>query len=36
MGFVLALVNIFKKQPSPALILAYAGVQGVFVGGIST
>ena len=34
-GFVLALVNIFKKQPSPALVLAYAGVQGVFVGGIS-
>ncbi|MFN3923250.1 MAG: Bax inhibitor-1/YccA family protein, partial [Pseudarthrobacter sp.] len=24
-GFVLALVNTFKKQPSPALILAYAG-----------
>jgi uncharacterized YccA/Bax inhibitor family protein len=34
-GFVLALVNIFKKEPSPALVLAYAGVQGVFVGGIS-
>jgi uncharacterized YccA/Bax inhibitor family protein len=34
-GFVLALVNIFKKKPSPALVLAYAGVQGVFVGGIS-
>ncbi|MEF3403369.1 Bax inhibitor-1/YccA family protein [Agromyces sp. CCNWLW203] len=34
-GFVLALVNIFKKQPSPALVLAYAGVQGIFVGGIS-
>lgn len=34
-GFVLALVNIFKKEPSPPLILAYAGVQGVFVGGIS-
>ncbi|MBT2498726.1 Bax inhibitor-1/YccA family protein [Agromyces sp. ISL-38] len=34
-GFVLALVNIFKKEPSPGLILAYAGVQGVFVGGIS-
>jgi len=32
---VLALVNIFKKEPSPALVLAYAGVQGVFVGGIS-
>ncbi|BDZ55576.1 Bax inhibitor-1/YccA family protein [Agromyces marinus] len=34
-GFVLALVNVFKKEPSPALILAYAGVQGIFVGGIS-
>ena len=34
-GFILALVNIFKKEPSPALVLAYAGVQGVFVGGIS-
>ncbi|AYF98571.1 Bax inhibitor-1/YccA family protein [Protaetiibacter intestinalis] len=34
-GFVLALVNIFKKEPSPALILSYAGVQGVFLGGIS-
>lgn len=34
-GFVLALVNIFKKKPSPPLILAYAGVQGVFIGGIS-
>ncbi len=34
-GFVLALVNIFKKQPSPALVLAYSGVQGIFVGGIS-
>lgn len=35
-GFVLALVNIFKKQPSPALVLAYAAVEGVFVGGISS
>jgi len=34
-GFVLALVNIFKKEPSPALILAYAAAQGVFLGGIS-
>jgi uncharacterized YccA/Bax inhibitor family protein len=34
-GFVLALVNTFKKEPSPALILLYAGVQGLFVGGIS-
>ena len=34
-GFVLALVNIFKKKPSAALVLAYAVVEGVFVGGIS-
>ena len=35
-GFVLALVNIFKKKPSPALVLAYAAAQGLFVGGISS
>ncbi|MGV8857923.1 Bax inhibitor-1/YccA family protein [Rhodoglobus sp.] len=34
-GFVLALINIFKKQPSGALVLAYSAVEGVFVGGIS-
>lgn len=34
-GFVLALVNIFKKKTLPALVLAYSAVQGVFVGGIS-
>jgi uncharacterized YccA/Bax inhibitor family protein len=34
-GLVLALVNIFKKQPSRGLILAYAGFEGLFVGGIS-
>lgn len=34
-GFVLALVNIFKKEPSPALILSYAGAQGLFLGGFS-
>ncbi len=34
-GFVLAMVNIFKKEPSAPLILAYAGVQGIFVGGVS-
>ncbi|GAA1734263.1 Bax inhibitor-1/YccA family protein [Microcella frigidaquae] len=34
-GFVLALVNIFKKEPSPALVLAYTAAQGLFVGGIS-
>ncbi|SEB38996.1 Uncharacterized membrane protein, YccA/Bax inhibitor family [Paramicrobacterium humi] len=35
-GFVLALVNIFKKSPSAPLVLSYAAVQGVFVGGISS
>ncbi len=34
-GFVLALVNIFKKKPSPALVLSYAAVEGVFVGAIT-
>jgi uncharacterized YccA/Bax inhibitor family protein len=34
-GLVLAIVNIFKKQPSRGLILAYAGFQGLFVGGLS-
>ena len=34
-GFILAMVNIFKKEPSAPLVLAYAGFQGVFVGGIS-
>ena len=34
-GFVLALVNIVKKQPSRGLILSYAAFQGLFVGGIS-
>jgi len=34
-GLVLALVNIFKKQVSPGLVMAYAAVEGVFVGGIS-
>ncbi|MBX3068298.1 MAG: Bax inhibitor-1/YccA family protein [Microbacteriaceae bacterium] len=34
-GFVLALVNTFKKKPSPALILIYAAIEGVFVGGIT-
>lgn len=35
-GFVLALVNIFKKQVSPGLVLAYAGLEGVFLGAISS
>ncbi|MEO7123056.1 MAG: Bax inhibitor-1/YccA family protein [Lacisediminihabitans sp.] len=34
-GFVLALVNIFKKKPSPALVISYAAVEGVFIGGIT-
>lgn len=34
-GFVLAMVNIFKKKPSPALVLSYSGVQGLFVGALS-
>ncbi|MGB3909205.1 MAG: Bax inhibitor-1/YccA family protein [Pseudolysinimonas sp.] len=34
-GLALALVNIFKKKPSPALILAYAFAQGLLVGGVS-
>jgi uncharacterized YccA/Bax inhibitor family protein len=34
-GLVLGLVNAFKKEPSPGLILAYAAAEGLFVGGIS-
>ncbi|MBV8540428.1 MAG: Bax inhibitor-1/YccA family protein [Pseudonocardiales bacterium] len=34
-GFVLALVIILKRLVSPPLILAYAAVEGVFLGGIS-
>ncbi|TKV28385.1 Bax inhibitor-1/YccA family protein [Arthrobacter sp. NamB2] len=34
-GFVLGLVNSFKREPSPALILAYAALEGLFVGGIT-
>lgn len=34
-GLVLALVNIFKKKPSPGLILAYAFAEGLLVGGVS-
>lgn len=34
-ALVLALVNTFKKQVSPALILAYALFEGVMIGGIS-
>lgn len=34
-GFVLAMVNCFKKEPSPGLILSYSAVQGVVLGGIT-
>ena len=34
-GLVLGLVNSFKKEPSPALILAYAVAEGLAIGGIS-
>lgn len=34
-GFALAMVNTFKRVPSPGLIMAYAGVEGVFLGAIS-
>jgi len=34
-GLVLALVIIFKQVMNPAVILAYAAVEGVFLGGIS-
>ena len=34
-GFGLAMVNTFKKEVSPALVIAYAACEGVFLGGIS-
>lgn len=34
-GFVLAMVIIFKQVTNPGLIMAYAAVEGVFLGGIS-
>ena len=34
-GLVLGLVNSFKKNPSPALIMLYALAEGLFIGGIS-
>jgi uncharacterized YccA/Bax inhibitor family protein len=34
-GLVLGLVNAFKRQPSPALIIAYGLFEGMFLGGIS-
>lgn len=34
-GFALAMVNSFKKVVSPALVLAYAALEGIFVGAFS-
>ena len=34
-GLVLGLVNSFKKEPSPLLILGYALFEGFFLGGLS-
>ncbi len=34
-GFALSMVNSFKKVVSPPLVLAYAALQGVFVGAFS-
>ena len=34
-GFVLAMVNSFKRVISPALVLAYAVAEGVFIGAFS-
>ena len=34
-GFALAMVNIFKRRVSPALVMAYAACEGVFLGAIS-
>ncbi|ACQ79314.1 protein of unknown function DUF1112 [Beutenbergia cavernae DSM 12333] len=34
-GLVLGLVNSFKREPSPALIVGYAALEGLFLGGIS-
>ena len=34
-GFALAMVNSFKKLISPALVMTYALVEGVFVGAFS-
>jgi uncharacterized YccA/Bax inhibitor family protein len=34
-GFILAMVNIFKRKPSPVLILAYSAFEGLALGGVS-
>ncbi|MEV4000595.1 Bax inhibitor-1/YccA family protein [Actinomadura sp. NPDC049753] len=35
-AFVLALVQTFKRKPSPVLILSYAALEGVFLGVVSS
>lgn len=35
-GLVLGLVNAFKREPSPLLIILYALAEGLFLGGISS
>ncbi|MFE2643859.1 Bax inhibitor-1/YccA family protein [Streptomyces nigra] len=35
-GFVLSLVQSFRRSPAPALILGYAAVEGVFLGVLSS
>jgi len=35
-GFALAMVNSFKRVISPALVLAYAAAEGVFIGAFSS
>jgi len=34
-GFVLAMVNSFKRVVSPALVVGYAALEGVFIGAVS-
>jgi uncharacterized YccA/Bax inhibitor family protein len=34
-GFVLSMVNSFKRVVSPALVIAYAALEGVFIGAFS-
>ncbi len=34
-GFVLAMVNIFKREVVPALVIAYTVAEGVLLGGVS-
>lgn len=35
-GFILAMINIFKKQINPTLVMAYAVAEGVFLGSLSS